>query len=172
MCFDPRKDGRAIWETIHLLAANAETPQQRSAFIQFIINLPVLYPCKKCRLHTAQFLDKNPISNYTESSQLLLYWTWIFHDSVNQKLNKPLAQRFTWEQTRQKYMSECDDVYRIENNHPMVRANVSSKNEGQPPSCGECEVEDEETENNYSIPIYSVPSKEKIKPRIYLYDNE
>lgn len=176
MCFDPRKDGRAIWETIHLLAANAETPEQIAAFVQFIVSLPILYPCKKCRLHTAEFIKKNPIINYLESSQLLLYWTWIFHESVNQKLNKPLAQRLTWDQTRNKYMAECEDYSRPETNHPKNLSSSSNNSEEKTSSsCGECELDQDENLNTpYSVPVYDIPKlKEKSKPkRIYSYANE
>lgn len=173
MGFDPKKDGRLIWPTIHLLAANAVTIEQRAAYVQFVMSLPVLYPCKKCRIHTEEFLKKNPITRYSESAQLLLYWSWLFHESVNDKLKKPLSGRLSWQQTLELYMSEDEDPYRIENNHPVEKNSVNASSAGSPPPCGECEVEDETQEKSYSIPIHSIPDQEKLAgKRVYFYANE
>lgn len=165
MGFDPKKDGRVIWQTIHLLAANAVSMEQRAAYVQFIMSLPTLYPCKKCRIHTGEFLKKNPITRYSDSAQLLLYWSWLFHESVNDKLKKPLSNRLTWQQTLELYMS--DDNYVEENDSVQVSS------PGNPPPCGECEVEEESNENSYSVPVHSVPEQEKLNgKRVYYYANE
>lgn len=173
MCFDPKKDGKPVWETIHLFAANAVTPEQRSKVADFIRSLVVMYPCKKCRLHTVQFLQEHPIENYMESAQLLLYFTWLYHESVNQKLNKPLAQRWTWSQMRDHYMIDCEDQYRIENNHPKTRDGSNNSDSGSPPSCGECEIDDNESTGNNSSNVQTVTSDKsnKIK-RVYYDSNE
>lgn len=166
MCFDPKRDGRPIWGAIHLFAANAETLPQQLAFIQFIRSLPVMYPCKKCRLHTEAFLQETPVEPYVESAQRLLYWTWLFHESVNRKLNKPLSQRLTWEQTRTLYMAECEDTTREETNHPTSKSGDAK--------CGECELDHEEPPQQTSSKMSS-SNKEKVQTRakqVFVRDNE
>tara|TARA_R110002072_G_scaffold45565_4_gene126776 strand:- start:79729 stop:80235 length:507 start_codon:yes stop_codon:yes gene_type:complete len=127
MCFDPKVDGALIWPSIHIFAANADTPEKMKAFISFIEGLQVLYPCQKCRVHYTTFLKKYPIENYAGSAQTALYWTWLLHDKVNIHLNKPDENRLAWDVVREFYMSNC--------------SGSDLENDLNSPTCMECQVE-------------------------------
>lgn len=160
MCFDPKRDGAQIWPTIHIFAANADTPEQQQAYVNFIKSLTIMYPCERCRNHTSKFLESYPVEDYTGSAQKLLYWSWIYHDSVNQKLGKPVDQRWTWEQTRAKYMAPCDDE----------RPLVSSQNGNHAGECRECSTDPTKPTPS---PIQTKPQPKRINPKSrYIHAND
>lgn len=79
--------GPSIWKTIHSLAAAYE-PHQRKQYKNFIYTLPSILPCKQCRHHLAQNLNKLDIDNYLDNNHNLFLWSYFLHDLVNRQLNK------------------------------------------------------------------------------------
>ncbi len=76
--------GKIIWEAIHTLAATYD-PSRKVYYKKFIMALTRILPCGVCREHLKVNLEKYPIDNYLGSSKLLLLWTYILHDAVNQQ---------------------------------------------------------------------------------------
>lgn len=103
MSFDPEVDGHVIWAYWHLAAANAVTPEQRAALVQWVNNQKEVFPCLNCRNNLNRHLSENPIEPYSHTNVSLLYHSWKMHDTVNRMLNKPLSQRLTYEQLFEKF---------------------------------------------------------------------
>jgi hypothetical protein len=74
--------GKSGWIILYAIAKKASSPDQRKFFdlLQYVL------PCEKCRLHYAIFLRSNPIDEKT----VLLEWVQKLHQSVNQRINKPI----------------------------------------------------------------------------------
>lgn len=92
---DPKYLGPGIWFTIHTLAKNATTPTLKQTFKVFIYSLREEFPCNLCRSHIIEFLDRHPIDSFwnikdTSGRDIGLFkYTWMFHNTVNKRLNKP-----------------------------------------------------------------------------------
>lgn len=91
---DPKYSGPGVWFVIHkqsYLHNGKETAK-------LIRNIIEEFPCIKCRKHGMEYLKANPIeksinreiTHNGETRKLGLFlWTVLFHNSVNQRLNKP-----------------------------------------------------------------------------------
>ena len=163
MCFDPKRDGALLWPSIHILAANADNSEKRAAYVAFVRSLTVMYPCAKCRKHTKTFLEEFAVENYAGSAQDLLYWSWIYHDSVNRKLHKPTEQTLTWDQVREKYMANCEEPKATAKNGN--RNNSSQNRSDSNGECIDCSTDDEEEENESNeMDSYRSITRRQYKP--------
>ncbi len=84
--------GNALWFLIHYIAYNLPekiTPEIASSYKAFIVSLRYLIPCPECGKHMHEYLSENVIDDFLVSNRSLFYWTWVFHNSVNKRLNKP-----------------------------------------------------------------------------------
>lgn len=79
--------GPTVWSTIHSFAAGY-TPDKAECFKKFITCTFMLFPCDECRGHAFENLRTLPLDNYLANNHDLFYWTYIFHDTVNQQWNK------------------------------------------------------------------------------------
>ena len=92
---NPKYIGPGVWFIIHLKAYNAITPSSKKEFIEFMELLKIKFPCKKCRKHITKYLNENPIINYWNiydnygNDVGMFQYTWMFHNAVNMRLNKP-----------------------------------------------------------------------------------
>lgn len=78
--------GASIWKTIHSEAVTY-MPENRAAYKAFIESQVQLLPCKKCRAHLKENLQKIPIDPYLTDNHSLFFWTYLLHDIVNKSLS-------------------------------------------------------------------------------------
>jgi hypothetical protein len=87
---NPNYIGPGIWYTIHSLAADAKTPQEKTDVIRHIRKIQSRFPCNDCKVHFGNYLEYNPPEMTVNGSpESLFAWTVNFHNSVNHRLNKP-----------------------------------------------------------------------------------
>jgi hypothetical protein len=97
---DPKTFGPGQWQAIHIYAKHATTDETKRAFVDYIMMIANNLKCEKCRMHALDYLAKNPLKDYFNIKNAqgvdigMLKWTWIFHNSVNSRLGKPLMD---WE---------------------------------------------------------------------------
>lgn len=88
---DPRKFwGPCLWKSIHSLAAayDPHIPGAADAYVSFIHSLVYTLPCKACREHLKQNLERHPIEPYLTSNDQLFLWSYHLHDLVNRQLGR------------------------------------------------------------------------------------
>lgn len=104
---DPKKLG-AIWFTIHIMAKHADTIERKNQFIDYMYLLSAEFPCGKCRLHIQEYLKANPFEPFMNMVNEkgedigMFNWSWLFHNTVNIRLNKPYVD---WDTAWQMYDS-------------------------------------------------------------------
>lgn len=97
---DPKTFGPGQWQAIHTYAKHATTDETKRAFMDYMKIICNNLKCDKCRGHAMDYLAKNPMKDFmniknAEGIEIgMLKWTWIFHNSVNSRLGKPLMD---WE---------------------------------------------------------------------------
>nr|AAF27974.1 Te-9GL protein [African swine fever virus] len=83
--------GPKYWRALHLYAIFfSDTPGWKEKYeaIQWILNFIESLPCTRCQHHAFSYLTKNPLTlNNSEDFQ---YWTFAFHNNVNNRLNKKI----------------------------------------------------------------------------------
>jgi len=103
MSFDPNRDGHFIWDYMHLMAANATTPEKRIQYMNWLNSLKVSFPCEVCRLHLIDNLDALPVESYGNTNISLFYHSWKLHDTVNRQTKKSADKFLTYEQSYEKW---------------------------------------------------------------------
>ena len=99
---DPKKIGPGNWITLHI----ASTKPNSQFFLMFCTFLRDEFPCLNCRNAIQEYMELD--SPFELKSELddngrdisRAKWSWIFHNSVNQKLNKDL---FGWDSFERNY---------------------------------------------------------------------
>lgn len=94
---NPNVLGPGVWYDIHLESKNAKIEEQKKAFVHKMYLLAQSFPCLTCRKHIDEYLQNNPFEPFwneitNTGEQIGMFkWSWYFHNSVNQRLNKPLV---------------------------------------------------------------------------------
>lgn len=87
--------GPGVWYDIHLESKNAKTEEQKKSFVHKMYLLAQSFPCLTCRKHIDDYIQSNPFEplwNETTNTgeQIGMFkWSWLFHNVVNKRLNKP-----------------------------------------------------------------------------------
>ncbi len=94
----PHRDPRALlWDELH--RRPLETPELGKEH-QWLIAFAARVPCGECRKHWKELLTQNPPdfnawSASPEGKTAYARWTWVIHNAVNARINKP---QFSWEE--------------------------------------------------------------------------
>lgn len=101
-------DGQ-LWDKIHQKGKDAVTCKRKKRFKKYIKKLVKKIPCDKCKNHLKEFLSQEPLTKYfnlydrnTGEDIGIFRWTWLYHNDVNSKLDKPVV---SWDQAYKKYYS-------------------------------------------------------------------
>jgi hypothetical protein len=84
--------GPGVWFSIHILALKAVDNSSKKMFIEFIDILSDTFPCIKCRKHIKNYVSEHPIQKFWNEENGFFKWSWIFHNVVNLRLNKPIME--------------------------------------------------------------------------------
>lgn len=93
--FEPAVDGRGIWHIYQMKAILATDEVKIKSFFEEMVWLSNYYPCKRCRNHLKKFIKENPFDIYYHVSNNgknvgAFKYIWACHNSVNQRIGKPL----------------------------------------------------------------------------------
>jgi hypothetical protein len=82
--------GRSTWYLLHSLASvnQKNSLYWKMILLDFIVSSSLLYPCQKCAPHFQKYLKNNP--PLMENKDSFAMWLCRFHNSVNQRLGKPI----------------------------------------------------------------------------------
>jgi len=98
---DPKVFGPKLWNRLHISARNAISDIQKRSFITYFYQEINNIPCETCRTRALEYIRQNPITidpiirDPAGMDATVFHYTWIFHNLVNEHLNKP---QLTWEQ--------------------------------------------------------------------------
>lgn len=84
--------GRPTWFLMHYIAANLPeklTEDDATTFKAFVVCLSFILPCDECKKHMNMYISNAEIDPYLKRGKDVFKWTWIFHNNVNKRLNKP-----------------------------------------------------------------------------------
>ena len=81
--------GPGFWWILHVDAYDARTPSDIAYFLKRIRPRLESIPCKNCREHALQYIQKDPPETYITQVDGLFEWTWKFHNYVNQTKKEP-----------------------------------------------------------------------------------
>lgn len=86
-----------LWVAIHTIAANSHTDSEKRSCIRYVTLLCEGLRCNTCLLHAREYRKEVPMENYLDTVDSqgrdigMLYWTWMFHNAVNTRLNRSFA---------------------------------------------------------------------------------
>ena len=144
---DPTVVGPGVWWLIHVKAKEAISEQTIDEFIDLMYFLAQHFSCKKCRTHILNYIQTHPFSdliNLTDKSGHkigMFKWSWMFHNAVNIRLNKP---NLNWENAVEMFYgessvcnSDCDEsnIYKnieeemnqVINSYPYVKSEAEKE---------------------------------------------
>lgn len=81
--------GPGAWRFLHTITFNypvKPTSEQQFFYRQLFTNFGYTLPCKYCRDSYRQFLRELPLENYLHTRKALVYWLYMVHNKVNNKL--------------------------------------------------------------------------------------
>lgn len=97
--------GPSLWHTLHTISFNYPTNptnQQKRQYMQFIIGLKHILPCKYCRINLKQNLKEMPLTMATmQSRETFSYYIYNLHEKVNKMLKK--SSGLTYCAVRERY---------------------------------------------------------------------
>lgn len=89
---EPYVWGPSYWNTLHFISAtysNNPNESVKTSMKNFIQTLPVLLPCRECQDNALSFLKAADLDKVVQSRKELFTFFFNFHNTVNQRLNKP-----------------------------------------------------------------------------------
>jgi len=93
---DPASFGPGAWLVIHTMAFDAKTNQKKKHFEESMHVIQKGLKCENCKVHCGEYLKKHPISDYWDIHDKngedigMFKWSWVFHNTVNARLGKPI----------------------------------------------------------------------------------
>ena len=101
---DPKVVGPGVWYVIHLKGKEAINDKKIDEFIDFMEMLSFKFGCINCRKHIQAYIKDHPFSDLInmkndEGEKIGMFkWSWLFHNAVNTRINKPYVEWDTaWE---------------------------------------------------------------------------
>lgn len=111
MDLDPNIWGPHYWATMHFMAAgydNNPNHSVRATMKNFIQSIPVFLRCRECQDHAFDYIHSSNIDKVIQNRKELFTFFFNFHNSVNQRIKKPL---FKIEDALDKYFIPKEEHY-------------------------------------------------------------
>lgn len=86
--------GPGVWLIIHLMAIRAISDDEITDFMKWLLMILTQMPCSKCVKHATEYLFNHNPEIYRKTKNAdgklvgMFTWTWIFHNSVNKRLDR------------------------------------------------------------------------------------
>lgn len=97
--------GPSLWHTLHTISFNYPvnpTQEQKKQYMQFIIGLKYILPCKHCRINLKQNFKDLPLTlAHMKSRETFSFYIYQLHEKINVMLKKPSG--LTYCQVRERY---------------------------------------------------------------------
>lgn len=93
--------GSPMWLSMHHVAMGYScnpTPHEINSMYNYLYSIPGILPCKECKSHASQYIQQHHPN--LRNSCTVQAWVFDFHNSVNNRLGKPI---FTKAQYQRKY---------------------------------------------------------------------
>jgi hypothetical protein len=126
--------GPMLWSYLHTMSFNypvEPTKQNKKHYMNFILNLQNVLPCKYCRMNLTKNLKQLPLTMETmESRETFSRYVYDLHELVNKMLNKKSGLTYTDVRDRyENFRSRCtEDKQMLKPNHPKkTRKNIKEK---------------------------------------------
>lgn len=92
---DPAYIGSGYWIYLHSKSMRATTKNLQLEMIRDIRDICDNFPCHTCREHAQAYLKLHPPEEYlgvqVDGMNIGIFvWVWLFHNSVNARINKPI----------------------------------------------------------------------------------
>lgn len=94
---DPDVFGPGTWFNIHLLGIEATTPEKIRQYIDYIRLVTSRLPCGDCRVHATKYVEMSPPEHFVDIVDSngkpigMFKWSWMFHNTVNNRLGKSIV---------------------------------------------------------------------------------
>ena len=150
--------GKAMWIPLHAITFNyplQPTQQDKNTYKQYFKFTAQILPCKYCRESFTSYAKYIPIDSFLDSREGLVYWLYVIHNLVNNKLYKPTSPLCEVVVIYEKMRAKCGKV---------KKNNVLAKNGNY---CGYHALYHNKKKNNLTT-IYS--SRERINT-IHYYNS-
>jgi hypothetical protein len=114
--------GPTYWSFLHILSISfpdQPTSEQKTHFRQCLEHLAPIMPCEQCRNHMTEYLRTVEWDKVLTTKETCMRFVWEFHNSVNQRLGKPL---YSWDQLIDTYETRLNasEWNPIEDAHDLI----------------------------------------------------
>lgn len=109
---NPKIWGNHAWLFLHCSSFNypkQPTIDDKKHYHDFLISLQHVLPCKLCRNHLKEYMEKNPIDEFLNNRNLYIKYVIQLHNHVNEQYNK--KQRITFRQAKQSILQNCFEQF-------------------------------------------------------------
>ncbi len=124
MASQPSKEkvGNGAWYAGHIMAATAETPEEKQAVLFYIKVLKAKFMCKRCRTHFIAFSVANPETEYLSTPMGLSIWFWQAQNNANadRRSRGEMVRDLSWDEYHALYYKDeigctkdCDDKAKL-----------------------------------------------------------
>jgi hypothetical protein len=126
--------GPMLWSYLHTMSFNypvEPTKQNKKHYMNFILNLQNVLPCKYCRMNLTKNLKQLPLTMDTmESRETFSRYIYDLHELVNKMLNKKSGLTYTDVRDRyENFRSRCTEDKDKQILKPMqLKTNKTKKN--------------------------------------------
>jgi hypothetical protein len=135
--------GPSMWHFLHTMSFNypvTPTPEQKQQYMDFILNLRNVLPCKYCRMNLTNNLATRPLKMcHMESRDTFSRFVYDLHETVNKLLGKKSG--LTYCDVRERYehfRSRCtQDAPKVFNFKEFYRGKKGAKNGEHQKGCTE-----------------------------------
>ena len=135
--------GPSMWHFLHTMSFNypvSPTPEQKQHYMDFILNLRNILPCKYCRMNLTNNLATRPLKMcHMESRDTFSRFVYDLHETVNKLLGKKSG--LTYCDVRERYehfRSRCtQDAPKVFNFKEFYRGKLGVKNGEHQKGCTE-----------------------------------
>ena len=129
--------GPSMWHFLHTMSFNypvSPTPDQKRQYMEFILNLRNILPCKYCRMNLTNNLATRPLKMcHMESRDTFSRFVYDLHETVNRLLGKKSG--LTYCDVRERYehfRSRCtQDAPKVFNFREFYRGKMGTRKKGQ-----------------------------------------
>ena len=135
--------GPSMWHFLHTMSFNypvSPTPEQKQHYMEFILNLRNILPCKYCRMNLTNNLATRPLKMcHMESRDTFSRFVYDLHETVNKLLGKKSG--LTYCDVRERYehfRSRCtQDAPKVFNFKEFYRGKIGAKKGEHQKGCTE-----------------------------------
>jgi hypothetical protein len=99
------------WTFLHTITFNYKPSEEnKKQYLNFFNSLSIVLPCPYCCSSFASYAKAIPVEEYIDTREGLIYWLYVIHNLVNQKVCKPLQSFKSVLIHYEKYRAKCGKI--------------------------------------------------------------